>query len=161
MVRLTEVVDKIPDKDDQPVLDIRAEVQKVIGDVLRVAQASQQLTAPVLIPTAASMRVHLVPAHHLDHLEEYRSNQNIMFAAAFLFLGADIGVIVNVATGGKMEAAAGVILLAFLLVAALFGWFGWQALSKGDALKRRLLQEAGTPGGEQDSPRSGQAPPHN
>ncbi len=103
--------------------------------------ANQTLTAPVLFPTAQAMSVRLAPVHQLDSLDEYRGDESKLLAVFGVFVGAILGVFVNVATGGKMEAAAWIILVVFLVVAALFGYAAWEVRKRGSRLKSRILDQ--------------------
>jgi hypothetical protein len=115
------------------------EVQSLKEDFLHLQETSQALTAPVRIPTPGAMQVTLVPVHVLDRLEEYRSDESTWLTFCGLFMGAILGVFVNVATGGKLAAASWIVLSVFALMAALTGAFAWQTRRRSAALKKQHL----------------------
>lgn len=62
----------------------------------RIEQAqdrSNQLTAPLILPTPEDMKIGLVPTHWLDRLEEYRSDENFVNLLIGLFGGAFLGML--------------------------------------------------------------------
>jgi len=101
-------------------------------------QRYEPLTAPIKIPRRADMEVTLVPITTLDRLEEYRADESLWLSACGLFVGLIGGVGVNVATGGRFDAAAIIILVVFVLMATATGWCAWRAHRRADAMKRTL-----------------------
>lgn len=58
-------------------------------------QTSQNLTAPVHLPTRDSLTVDLVPYDLIVKLDEYRGDYDLYSGLSFLFLGAIIGFILD------------------------------------------------------------------
>jgi len=83
----------------------------------RLSETTQELTAPVTIPSREEMAVRLVPLNSLDRLEEYRFETDFWLAMSGILVGAALGILVNLATGGDLTPAAWVLIVVLPLIA--------------------------------------------
>jgi len=118
------------------------EMQRLQQEFTRLQdKTGEALTAPVRFPSREAMEVSLVPSTYLQRLEEYRSDESRWFSFFGIFVGAIIGVFVNVATGGKFGVQVWILIGVFALVAVLIGSFGLQARRRGDRLRHDLMEQ--------------------
>ncbi|HET9909035.1 MAG TPA: hypothetical protein VFQ23_20475 [Anaerolineales bacterium] len=116
-----------------------------IEDILKIANRavgrSEELSARIILPPQEITDVYLIPAHSLDHLEEYRSDESFIYLLIGVFSGATLGILSNWATTEPFFITRfSIILLAILLVLTLacILW-AWRLHKRTIALKDRLL----------------------
>jgi len=122
-------------------LAIREKLDYLEQTVSGVLAASQRISAPVILPPTEDLQVRLVAATSLVRLEEYRQEENKWFAVTGMFLGGILGMFVNWVTGGVMTPASWVLVVAFLVIAALAGYTSWQYHLRAAPLWKRILGE--------------------
>ncbi len=97
-------------------------VKQIKEDFDNLEGSVKDLTAPVSIPSRKNMTVQLVPITELERLEEYGDEAKKWFSATGLFLGAIIGILTNLATGGSVDdstwVVGGVFVLGLILTAS-------------------------------------------
>jgi transcriptional regulator with XRE-family HTH domain len=129
---------KSTDTDDKPTPLIE-EIQGLKEKLTLLQATSQAITAPVTLPSREDMEVRLVSSTALDHLEEYRAEENKWFSLLGVFIGSILGIFVNVFTGGQMKAEAWILIVVFVLFVVLTGWTGLTYRRRGDRLRDRIL----------------------
>ena len=121
-------------------IDLAENVQAVKEKVSVLREASEALTAQVILPLPEDMAVRLVPVESVRRLEEYRGDGDMWIAVAAGFGGAILGVFVNLVTGGEIKAETWIVTTVFLLMAAVSGWSACQYRRRGDRLSRDILR---------------------
>lgn len=107
-------------------------------------KAGSRMSAPVIVPDANTLTVVLVPTTLLHQLEEYRADQIRFEAVAFLFLGAFLGVVVNWATGERVQITLSSIILGIvlLIVTCLALWVARDFKARADTAKQIALNSS-------------------
>jgi transcriptional regulator with XRE-family HTH domain len=118
---------------------ISEELQNAMDAVSRLQTTSREITAPVTLPSSDDLTVSLVPSSVLERLEEYRSEESKWLSGLGIFIGAMLGIFINVATGGSMSAQAWIILAVLLVMVCFTGWSAWTYRQRGNKLKEQLL----------------------
>jgi transcriptional regulator with XRE-family HTH domain len=115
------------------------ELQNAKDSLRRLQTTSNQIMAPVSIPSSHELTVKLVPSMLLERLEEYRTEENKWSSWLGVFAGAILGVFINLATGGTMTNQAWVVLAILLIVMILVGRSAWVYRQRANTLKVQLL----------------------
>jgi transcriptional regulator with XRE-family HTH domain len=139
MKRTEELSSKLAEVEAKtPVIEqLQAEISAIRGSISDAKASGQELSASVTLPPESSMTLQLVRADSLERLEEYRADENRWFTWLGVFVGAIIGIIVNVATGGLFNVSTGIILAVFVLMAV----FCWRAANDYQKRAENLKQE--------------------
>lgn len=132
---------------DHELLALTEELQNAKIALKRLQTTSREITAPVTIPSSADLAVKLVPSTVLERLEEYRSEESKWLSILGIFIGAILGVFINVATGANMSSEAWIILVFLSLMVLITGWSAWTYRKRGNVLKAQLLDK-GEPNNE-------------
>jgi hypothetical protein len=98
---------------------IRQEVENALLTVLQLRETSRELNARVIPPAPEDMEVRLMSSESLHRLDEYRSEEQKWLAVACVFIGAGIGIVINLATGAKPTNVGWAMLAMFSLFAVL------------------------------------------
>jgi transcriptional regulator with XRE-family HTH domain len=98
---------------------IRQEVENALLTVLQLRETSRELNARVIPPAPEDMEVRLMSTESLHRLDEYRSEEQKWMAVACVFLGAGIGIVVNIATGARPTDVGWAMLVLFSLFTIL------------------------------------------
>jgi len=115
--------------------------------VVELQASSQQLRAPVILPSAKQMEVKLIPSLSFDRLQEYRQEENKWSSFAMLFLGAVLGMVTNLATGGSVSPGTGVIAMVLLFCAAIMGAAAWGQRRRAVRITAEISHDAAAPQG--------------
>ncbi len=117
-------------------------------DVLKLADRavgrSEGLSARIVLPPPEMTDVHLVPTHSLDRLEEYRSDENIVYLLIGTFGGATLGIISNWVTNDPfvITPLSGILLaLLVILTVACILW-ARRIQHRAQAVKEQILSES-------------------
>jgi len=107
----------------------------------RAIGRSEELTARILLPPPEMTDVQLLPSGALDRLEEYRSDENIVYLLIGAFSGAMLGILSNWATSEDfIITRMSLVLLG--IFAALFSisliWV-WRLHKRIAAIKQKVL----------------------
>ena len=121
--RVQSEVEKLQNQTD--VKDqLKSQVSEIKELLDQTKKQSEELKAPVVLPSMEDMTVTLVPSHLLERLEEYRSDDSIAFLLVGVFGGAILAILVNWMTNAEFNvtSASGVLLglLVFLEMASIF-----------------------------------------
>jgi len=127
----------------QPFKDDLANVKQ---SLMQLQDTSQQLAAPVILPKPKDMQVTLVSSSSLHRLEEYRSQENRWYSVLTLFLGAILGILANLATGGTFTPTGIVLVLTF----GLMGGFSFFS-ARGFQQQADEIRKSMTPNDPEDS----------
>jgi transcriptional regulator with XRE-family HTH domain len=127
---------------DVEALPFVEEIQNARDSLRRLQSTSNQLMAPVSIPSSEDLTVRLVPSTLLERLEEYRAEENKWSSWLGVFVGAILGVFINLATGGTMTNQAWVVLAILTVVAVLVGRSAWAYRRRANTLRTELLTSA-------------------
>lgn len=103
--------------------------------------ATQQLTAPVLLPAPQDMEVRLISAASFERLEEYRGEESKWSSVAGVFAGALLGIVVNVVTGSPMTNIAWIFGITFFILMGIMVWTAYVYKQRGDRLRGRIVGE--------------------
>lgn len=109
--------------------------------ISNLQESSMKMTAPVVMPEPKDMEVRLVASSSLERLEEYRSEENKWYSVFTLFVGAIMGVFVNVVTGGNLTTAAWILVGAFLLMGGFAGWSAFGFQKRAETIRRKINPE--------------------
>jgi|GEM_PF-6700737 len=118
------------------ILDQFQELRETIS---KMQTTSQSLTAPVVLPTPEDMEVKLVSSTSLERLEEYRSEESKWGTWLGVFVGAIIGILINLATGGQLTQSALILISTFVLLSILTGWTEYSFKERAHRLKERIM----------------------
>jgi len=100
---------------------LEQKVQELATVAAQVQVRSAELTAPVIIPASEDMRIHLVPAHSLERLEEYRADESRYMLFVGIFAGTISGILVNWFTSEQFTVTNSSLVLLGLLVLLMVG----------------------------------------
>lgn len=120
--------------------DLAQQIRLIQEQFSELQSASKDLTARVVLPPSEELEIRLLTTNSLDRLEEYRSNQNIWAAGVGLFGGAVMGIMVNFVTGAEVEKTAWVLVVAFILVTAIFAYFFYADGKRVERVKGKFFQ---------------------
>ena len=98
-----------------------AQVQDLQTSIAELQATSKEITAPVALPSKQQLEVRLIPTTSFERLEEYRAEENKWFTWAGIFLGAVIGVFINLVTGGQATATTWIVAATFLVMVVFSG----------------------------------------
>ena len=129
--------------DASEVESLRKKVSELQQSMAASRDTATELTAPVYLPRRENMGIQLVSVHSLDRLEEYRSDANLLFGVTGIWLGALIGVAVNLLTGGEWSTATGVFVALVIASVIVCGWQTCVVMGRARGLRKELEQEAG------------------
>lgn len=125
-------------------IHIEERLREILKTANRAVGRSEELSARIILPSQDVTDVHLIPTHSLDHLEEYRSDENIVYLLIGAFSGAILGVLSNWATTEPFVITRFSIvllsILAVLTVACIF--WAWRLRKRTTALKERFLNHS-------------------
>ncbi|GAB4217089.1 MAG: hypothetical protein OHK0022_58980 [Roseiflexaceae bacterium] len=108
-------------------IDSLLQSNKEAEEKLSLAQVrTNSLTAPVEMPTPEDMRIQLIPTHWFDRLEEYRSDEALVFMFIGLFAGTIMGTLTNWFTSENFVITRFAGLFLFLILLLLVGSIFWQ-----------------------------------
>lgn len=135
------------------------QVEERVNEMLRTANRaigrSEELTARVLLPPSELTDVQLLPSGMLDRLEEYRSDENVMYLLIGGFTGAVLGILSNWATSDPFVITkfSIVLLILFLILTVVSIFWTWRIKQRVARIKERIftvnpLQEAQIVSGE-------------
>ncbi len=115
--------------------------KKVESASLAVQEKVDELSARVILPRKEDMDVPLVPSHLLDRLEEYHSDEKVIYSLIGLFGGAMLGILGNWATNESFTVTRfSVVLLVFLAILTLAcGLAAWSINRRAVAARHRML----------------------
>ena len=104
------------------------------------------LSAPVFVPSSESLAIGLVPASIVDRWEEYRSDQMRWEVAAWAFIGATLGIIINWVTTNLIviSRASLIVIGVFVLMTVLTGLAARDYKSRADEMKSTILSISNT-----------------
>jgi len=85
--------------------NLQTKIDTIVKSVETAQNASNQLTAPILIPPSNAMSIKLVPTHWLEKLEEHRSDESNAGIFLGIFGGAAIGMFASLFTNSSTNAA--------------------------------------------------------
>lgn len=97
------------------------------------------LTAPVKIPARERMQIILVPSTYLERLDEYRDGETTWLTFFGIFLGAILGIIVNLATGGEMKSETWLVVAVLGTMTVLTLIFALQANHRRAKLRKEFF----------------------
>jgi transcriptional regulator with XRE-family HTH domain len=113
--------------------------------VVELQASSQQLRAPVILPSAKQMEVKLIPSLSFDRLQEYRQEENKWSSLAMLFLGAVMGMVTNLATGGTPSPGFGIVATVLLFCAGVMGASAWAQRRRAIRITAEISHDVATP----------------
>lgn len=125
----------------------RAEAQdeallESLQDAIAEAQAtSHDLAPPIVLPPMEDLQIRLVSTNSLQRLEEYRSEENLLLSFAGLFLGALLGILTNLITGGTIQTEMWLFVVLLLLMTAFTAWRAIINNRRAASVKRQMFNE--------------------
>ena len=120
-------------------LTLAEEIENLRGTLSDLQSTSQEITAPVRIPSQKDMEVKLVATTSLERLEEYRSDENIWFSLFGVCLGAVMAILINLVTGGQSTTETWIILGIIVAVAVTTGGAAIVNRIRGNRAKAYIL----------------------
>jgi transcriptional regulator with XRE-family HTH domain len=138
---ISSKLDKTPPNQTKEKGEIISEIHKLKESLADVRISSQSITAPVILPPPEDMEVRLVSSTSLQRLEEYRSEENKWYAVMGIFLGAVLGIFINVTTGGSMTSVAWILVATFAGFGALTGLTARNYQTRGNEIRARILRD--------------------
>jgi transcriptional regulator with XRE-family HTH domain len=93
-----------------------AQVQDLQTAITELQATSKEITAPVALPSKQQLEVRLIPTTSFERLEEYRAEENRWFTWAGIFLGAVIGLFINLVTGGQATVTTWIVAATFFIM---------------------------------------------
>lgn len=121
---------------------IKERLDDLFDSILDLQKTSQGLAAQALSPPVEDLHIQVVASNSLERLEEYRTDQATWSALAGLFCGSILGILINWINGGQLNAAAWILMVAFLVVAGVFGYFFYEGRNRISNIKDKI---SGTP----------------
>lgn len=101
--------------------ELRSQIRDLQTSISELQATSQEITAPVALPSKQQLEVRLIPTTSFERLEEYRAEENKWFTWAGVFLGAVIGVFINLITGGEATVTTWIVSGTFLAMVIFSG----------------------------------------
>lgn len=98
-----------------------SQVQDLQAAITELQATSKEITAPVALPSKQQLEVRLIPTTSFERLEEYRAEENRWFTWAGIFLGAVIGLFINLVTGGKATITTWIVAATFFIMVIFTG----------------------------------------
>lgn len=121
--------------------EILSEIENIRGNLSRFETSRFPITAPVILPASEDMAVQLVSTTSLERLEEYRSEESKWSSIMSVFIGALIGVLTNVVTGGDMTKEAWFLVSLFLIISVLVFFTYWNYRTRRLGITTQIFQE--------------------
>jgi len=130
---------KQPDQMGSDVLQrIQQELSVITINLDKLKTEAPRITAPVRIPTPEAMEVTLVSTTMLERLEEYRHESNKWDTIFGLFIGATLGILTNLVTGGEMTFETWVVIAILVGMSAFTGWTGHKYKERAAVIKDKI-----------------------
>ena len=103
---------------------------------------TEELTARVLLPPLV---VRLLPSVALERLEEYHSDENIVYLLIGVFAGGVLGIISNWATGVPLVVSHSsfILLLVYLFLTMVFAFWARRIRQRVEDVRNQILKQDG------------------
>lgn len=118
--------------------ELKNQIEELQTTVADIQKKGATLTAPVQLPSSQKMAVKLIPTNMFNTLEEYRSDQNKWFSICTLFVGAILGIFINLSTGAKADKTTWIVLIILLVVSLFSGHSGRTYSERSKTLKKQI-----------------------
>lgn len=118
-----------------------AQVQDLQAAISELQATSKEITAPVALPTKQQLEVRLIPTTSFERLEEYRSEENKWFTWAGIFVGAILGLCINLITGGEATISTYIVAVTFLVMTILTGWSARNYSNRAKKLRDDIIDK--------------------
>jgi transcriptional regulator with XRE-family HTH domain len=138
---LSTKVEKEPKGKNEDQINIGGELQKISEALSELKLPTQNLSAQIVLPPPEDMEVRLVSSTSLQQLEEYRSEENKWFSIMSIFIGALLGIAINVVTGGVMKTEALILVFVFIFFVVTTFFTARNYQQRGNYIKSRIFRE--------------------
>lgn len=118
-----------------------SQVQDLQSAIAELQTTSKEITAPVALPTKQQLEVRLIPTTSFERLEEYREDENKWFTWSGLFLGAVIGILVNLITGGQATISTWIVAATFFIMTIITGFSAWNYSQRAKNLRNEIIEK--------------------
>lgn len=118
--------------------DLASTISDMQGAIADLQKTSQDITAPVSLPSKEELQVRLISTVNFERLEEYRSGENKWFSFGCLFAGAICGILINLATGASANSNTWIVGGTFLVMGVLCFLSGYNYSRKASTLTNKL-----------------------
>jgi hypothetical protein len=107
--------------------EINQRLDTMTTSIESATERGQELKAKVLLPPSEHLNVQLVPSHSLERLEEYRTDEKMIYVFLGVFLGGIIGILSNWATQDsfKIDRASGVLIAMFVFLTCCLSYWAY------------------------------------
>lgn len=133
-------INATPASKNQELRAISSEIRTIRDDLSQMKIPSAHLSAPIILPPPEDMEVRLVSSTSLQRLEEYRSEENKWYSVTGIFMGAILGIAINVATGGIMTNNAWILVGTFVALTILTGITAIRYQNQGNRIRTQILK---------------------
>lgn len=125
-------------EEGKPSEDLKNQIDELQTTVADLQKKGATLSAPVQLPSSQKMAVKLIPTNTFDTLEEYRADQNKWFSVCTLFVGAILGIIINLSTGATADKTTWIVLTILFVISIFSGHSGWSYSQRSKKLKATI-----------------------
>jgi hypothetical protein len=122
---------------------LNVRLEEMVRTTSRAIGRSEELTARVILPPSELTDVQLLPSGMLERLEEYRSDENLVYLLIGAFSGAILGILSNWATNDPFVITRfSIILLVLFLALTLLSvsWAG-RLRKRANQVKEQIFAE--------------------
>jgi hypothetical protein len=138
---VSQVQDRVPTLDGSQIqASLQAVEERINSRIQSISQASRTLSAPIEMPPEEDIKVRLVTVGTIDRLSEAMQEESKWGTWGGVFLGALLGIFINIVTGGTLDMSGGILLIVLTLIAGLCGYTSWDYGQRGKVLKKKLLK---------------------
>ena len=130
--------------------ELEHRIEEMVKTATRAMERSEELKARLLLPPQDVTDVRLLPSNALERLEEYRTDENVVFLLIGVFGGAILGILSNWATSDPFVIMRFSIVLMILLGVLAGGcvWWAWRLRQRAEKVKERMFCGEGAAGPE-------------
>lgn len=139
---LQKIVAETQTKDNSKMMaSIREELAILTSNITKLETEAKELTAPVRFPKPSAMEITLVPTTMLERLEEYRHESNKWDTVFGIFIGAVLGLLSNLVTGGKMAFETWALTAILVGLSGFTWWSGYRYKERARLIKEEINAE--------------------